>query len=149
MANNEIHIEDSYTLDHPRDEIWAKLNDPEVLAACIKGCTFVTRESAQKFKAVVRAQLGDIKKDFSIDLDVEDSGAPAQYELSSQVSAGLMGKAKAVANVKLQVLDDNKTRLHYIATISGRGVLNKALPLIEGAAVKRVRAFFDAFVEHL
>lgn len=149
MAENQIQIEDSYTLDHPRDEIWEKLNDPEILAACIKGCAFVTRESAQKFKAVIRAQFGELQKDFSIDLDVEDSCAPAQYALSSQVSAGLLGKAKAVADVQLEVLEDNKTRLHYVATISGRGVLNKALPLIEGAAVRRVRAFFDAFVEHL
>ncbi len=149
MADNEIQIEDDYTLDYPRDVIWAKLNDPQILAACIKGCTHVERESPQKFKAVIRAHLGDLKKDFSIDLDVEDSCAPAQYELCSQVSAGLLGKAKGVADVTLTELGENKTKLRYIATISAGGVLNKTLPLIKGAATRRVRAFFDAFVEHL
>lgn len=149
MAHNDIQIEDHYTLHHPRDEVWAKLNDPDILATCIRGCAYVERESPQKFKAVIRAHIGDMKKDFSIDLDIEDSRAPEKYEMCTQVNAGLLGKAKAVADVKLTALEDNKTELHYVATISGSGVLSKALPLIEGAAARRVHAFFDAFVEHL
>jgi len=39
--------------------------------------------------------------------------------------------------------------LHYVATIEGGGFLGKALPLIEGAAIRRVHDFFDKFVDHL
>ena len=93
MTTQNTQIKDSYRLKHPRDVVWEKLNDPDILAACIKGCSFVDRTDTQNFKAVIRAQLGEFKKDFSIDLEVDDANAPAQYTLSSVVSAGLLGKA--------------------------------------------------------
>jgi carbon monoxide dehydrogenase subunit G len=149
MENKTIRIEDSYSLNYPREMIWQKLNDPTILAACIKGCEYVERESSKKFKAVIRAHLGEIKKDFSVDLDVDDVLAPAEYTLSTVVSAGLLGKVKGQANVELEEVTELKTVLHYVATTGGSGLLGKALPLIEGAASRRVHNFFDQFVEHL
>ncbi len=149
MENKTIRIEDSYTLHYPRETVWQKLNDPTILAACIKGCAYVERESSKKFKAVIRAHLGKIKKDFNVDLDVDDSFAPAEYTLSTVVSAGLLGNVKGRAKVELQEVAEQQTILHYVATISGKGLLGKTLPLIEGAASRRVHNFFDQFVEHL
>ena len=98
---------------------------------------------------MIRAHLGEIKKDFSVDLYVDDVLAPAEYSLSSVVSAGLLGKVKGRAKVELQEVAEQQTVLHYVATIGGSGLLGKALPLIEGAAIRRVHNFFDQFVEHL
>jgi carbon monoxide dehydrogenase subunit G len=149
MENKTIRIEDSYSLNYPREMIWQKLNDPTILAACIKGCEYVERESSKKFKAVIRAHLGEIKKDFSVDLDVDDVIAPAEYTFSTVVSAGLLGKVKGQANVELEEVTELKTVLHYVATTGGTGLLGKALPLIEGAASRSVHYFFDQFVVHL
>jgi len=149
MQNNLIQIEDRYSLNYSRDYVWEKLNDPKILAACIKGCAYVDRESPTKFKAVIRAQLGEMHKDFSVDLDVDDRHAPASYVLGSVVSAGLFGKVKGMADVKLKDTGEGLSELHYMATIEGGGLLGKALPLIEGAAGRRVRDFFDKFVDHL
>ncbi len=146
MAENTIHISDQYTLNHSREVVWQNLNDPEILAHCIKGCAFVERESAQKFKAVIQAKLGELKKDFKVELNVDDEGAPQKYALSSEVGAGVLGKVRGVAMVNLDRLNKNQTRLDYTAVIRGGGVIGKALPLIEGLASRRVRAFFDAFV---
>ena len=149
MQKTAIRIEDRYPLQYSRDYVWEKLNDPEILAACIKGCEYVERESPTKFKAVIRAHLGEIKKDFNVNLRVNDENAPARYTLGSEVSAGLFGKAKGLAEVDLQVVSENQSVLHYVATIEGGGLLGKALPLIEGAASRRVHDFFDKFVDHL
>ena len=149
MAKSVVTIEDEYSLPYSREHIWSKLNDPEVLAACIKGCVGVERVSAKQFKAVIRAHIGEIKKDFEIVLNVQDDQAPAAYCLSSDVSAGLLGKVNGEADVVLESSDDAHTRLKYVARIDGRGILGKALPLIEGAARARVRDFFDQFVAHL
>jgi carbon monoxide dehydrogenase subunit G len=135
MQKNTIQIEDRYTINHSRDFAWEKLNNPDILASCIKGCAFVERISPTQFKAVIRAHIGDIKKDFSINLDVDDQYAPAQYTLGSVVSAGLLGKAQAQAEVQLEAKGEDQCVLHYVATINGSGVLGQALPLIEGAAL--------------
>lgn len=147
MAKNDIKIEDCYILDHSREVVWEKLNDPEILVECIKGCTHVERESPKNFKATIRAQIGEIKKDFKINLDVDDQKAPAQYALSTQAGAGMFGVINGVANIKLSALGETKTELTYTALISASGLLNTAIPLIEGAAGRRIRLFFDAFVE--
>ena len=149
MTKSAVTVEDQYALPYSREYIWEKLNDPVVLAACIKGCVRVERVSPKQFKAVIRAHVGEIKKDFNIVLNVQDDQAPAAYCLSSDVSAGLFGKVNGEADVALEVSDDTHTRLKYIARIDGRGLLGKALPLIEGAARARVRDFFDQFVAHL
>ncbi len=149
MTSTSIRIEDHYTLHFSRDHVWEKLNDPKILAACIKGCEYVERESPTKFKAVIRAHLGEIKKDFSIDLDVDDKHAPAVYTLGSVVSAGLFGRVKGLAEVDLKETGENQSVLHYVATIEGSGLLGKTLPIIEGAASRRVHDFFDKFVDHL
>jgi carbon monoxide dehydrogenase subunit G len=149
MTNTSIRIEYRYTLHYSRDHVWEKLNDPNILSACIKGCESVTRESSTKFRAVIRAHLGEIKKDFSVDLDVDDKHAPAKYTLGSVVSAGLLGKVKGLAEVDLKEEGENQSLLYYVATIEGGGFLGKALPLIEGAAIRRVHDFFDKFVDHL
>ena len=149
MPDTAIRIEYRYTLAYPRAHIWEKLNDPEILAQCIRGCAHVSRESPTQFRAVIRAHLGEIKKDFHVDLEVDDTHAPARYSLSSDVSAGFLGKVKGLAEVDLREISIRQSELHYVATISGRGLLGKALPLIEGVAEHRVHEFFDLFVEHL
>lgn len=149
MTPNTVTIEDRYHLAYPRAFIWEKLNDPDMLAACIRGCVQVERCAHDQFKAVIRAQLGDIKKDFRIELTVRADDAPAAYCLSSDVSAGILGRVDGQADVTLKIVDEDHTDLHYVATLSGRGLIGKALPLVEAAATRRVRDFFDQFVAHL
>jgi carbon monoxide dehydrogenase subunit G len=149
MLKKSIQIEDRYTINHSRDYVWEKLNDPDMLASCIKGCAFVERTSPVEFKAVIRAHIGDIKKYFNINLYVDVQHAPAQYTLGTVVSAGLLGNAQGLAEVDLEAVSIGRCALHYIATIKGKGVLGRALPLIEGAARQRVQDFFNKFVDHL
>lgn len=149
MTLNTVTIEDRYHLAYPRVLIWEKLNDPKVLASCIRGCVGVERCAPDKFKAVIRAQLGDIRKDFKIALSVQAEEAPAVYCLSSDVRAGILGRVDGQADVTLKVVDQEHTDLRYVAMLSGQGLIAKALPLVEGIAARRVREFFDQFVAHL
>jgi carbon monoxide dehydrogenase subunit G len=96
---------------------------------------------------VITAKLSDYKKDFKVALQVDDDQAPEQYELSSEISAGLFGKASAVSAVKLTCMGeaDSVTRLEYQATISASGVIANGLPLVRNLAERRVREFFELF----
>ena len=149
MSGTGIQVEDNYTLEYARDLVWEKLNDPEVLATCIRGCTFVERETPHNFRAVIQAHVGEVRKDFHIDLVVDDTHAPADYVLSTQMSAGLFGAVRGKATVRLEQLQAQQTRMFYRADIFGTRLVGKLLPLVEGIARRRVQEFFDEFISHL
>ena len=49
------------TLPAAKDVVWAKLNDPEVLKACIPGCEQLTMDDETHLSAVVKVKLGPVK----------------------------------------------------------------------------------------
>ncbi len=145
MADNSITLSDTALLPLEREAVWQKLNDPEVLAACIRGCSAVERDG-DNFKAVISAKLGDYQKDFKVNLTVLSTDAPEAYELSSKLSAGFLGRASAQADIRLLPEGEAKTQLHYTAIIKASGVISRGLPIVENMAQRRVKEFFDAFV---
>ena len=149
MVDTGIRLVDSYTLEYARERVWEQLNDPGVLAACIRGCAYVERDSQHDFRAVIRARVGEIHKDFHVDLVVDDTHAPAAYTLSTQMGAGLLGSVSGVAEVELTAMGVARTHMVYRADISGTRLVGRVLPLVEGVAQRRVREFFDQFVAHL
>ena len=44
-----------------RDRVWAKLNDPEVLKACIPGCEDLIKTDANQFHAVAKINRSGIR----------------------------------------------------------------------------------------
>mgnify|MGYP002654772907 CR=1 FL=1 len=52
------------TLPASREVVWEKLNDPEVLKACIPGCEELTKDDDTHFSAVARIKLGPVKATF-------------------------------------------------------------------------------------
>ena len=45
----------------PRETVWAKLNDPEVLKACIPGCESLDVIGENEFLAVATNKVGPVK----------------------------------------------------------------------------------------
>ena len=45
----------------PRETVWAKLNDPEVLKACIPGCQSLDVIGENEFQAVATNRVGQLK----------------------------------------------------------------------------------------
>lgn len=149
MSAASIQVEDLRSLNYRRELVWSKLNDPVVLADCIRGCHHVERESRHSYRAVIVARIGEIKKQFHVDLRVDDAFAPGKYTLSTQMSAGVFGRVTGKAEVTLRELSEAETSMAYSADISGTGVLARVLPLAEGIVRRRVQEFLDEFVGHL
>ena len=42
----------------PREVVWGKLNDPEVLKACIPGCEELEKTDDNGFRAVAKMKVG-------------------------------------------------------------------------------------------
>jgi carbon monoxide dehydrogenase subunit G len=131
----------------PRDEVWAKLNDPAVLKACIPGCESLEMLSDHEFEAVAVNRIGPVKAKFKGRVTLSDLDPPNGYRISGQGDGGVAGFAKGGATVSLRPADDaSETVLSYAveAQIGGK-LAQLGQRLVNGAAKKLADQFFEKF----
>jgi carbon monoxide dehydrogenase subunit G len=130
----------------PREEVWKKLNDPEVLKACIPGCESLTMLSDHEFEAVAVNSIGPVKAKFKGKVTLSDLDPPNGYKISGQGDGGVAGFAKGGATVSLKPSDDGGTVLSYAvdAQIGGK-LAQLGQRLVNGAAKKLADQFFVKF----
>jgi carbon monoxide dehydrogenase subunit G len=133
-----------------RNKVWAALNDPEVLKACIPGCQELDKVSDTEFQATVRAAVGPVKATFKGRVQLLDLDPPNGYRIAGEGQGGVAGFAKGGANVHLEDAEGGGTRMTYnveaqiggkLAQLGGR--------LINGVAKKYADEFFVNFAKRL
>jgi len=131
-----------------REEVWAKLNDPAVLKACIPGCEELNMLSDNEFEAVAVNRIGPVKAKFKGKVTLSDLDPPNGYKISGQGDGGIAGFAKGGATVQLVDHEDGGTLLKYDveAQIGGK-LAQLGQRLINGAAKKMADEFFQRFAE--
>ncbi len=136
-----------YRIGAPREQVWAALNDPEVLKASLDGCEAMERIGDDAFKARVRARVGPLSAVFEGEVKLADLDPPAGYRLVASVKAGAAGFGKGEAQVTL-VDEGRETRLAYEVEGSVGGKLAQVgQRLIDAAARKTADDFFARFGE--
>ncbi len=89
-------------LPAPREVVWAKLNDPEVLKACIPGCQSLERLSDNELQAVAKVKIGPVSATFKGKVTLSDIDPPNGYTISGEGQGGIAGFAKGGAKVRLE-----------------------------------------------
>ena len=139
----------THTIPAPRDAVWAALNDPEVLRACITGCESLEQKSDTQFTAIVLAKIGPVKARFNGTVNLTDLDPPNGYRISGEGSGGVAGFAKGGADVRLTE-DGPNTILTYQARAQIGGKLAQlGSRLVDGVAKKMADEFFAAFTARL
>ncbi len=135
-------------LEAKRDVVWAKLNDPEVLKACIPGCEELNVIGENEFEAVAVNKIGPVKAKFKGKVQLTDIDPPNGYRISGQGDGGIAGFAKGGASVQLSDHEGGGTLLKYDveAQIGGK-LAQLGQRLINGAAKKMADDFFARFAE--
>jgi carbon monoxide dehydrogenase subunit G len=59
-----------------REAVWARLNDPAVLKACIPGCEDLERADDQGFRAVAKVKVGPVSARFKGKVTLSDLDPP-------------------------------------------------------------------------
>lgn len=132
-------------LDAPREEVWEKLNDPDVLKRCIPGCESLDKISDTELTAVVGIKIGPVKARFNGDVRLEDLNPPESYRIAGSGKGGAAGSASGGANVRLQPVDGG-TELSYDVDASVKGkIAQLGGRLIDATAAKLANEFFDNF----
>ncbi len=128
-----------------RETVWARLNDPEVLKACIPGCQELSGSIEEGFEAVVTQKVGPVKATFRGAVSVSDADPPNGYRLSGEGKGGVAGFARGSADVTLAETADG-TELSYVvdAKIGGK-LAQLGNRVVGGVATKLANTFFENF----
>lgn len=141
-----MELSDEVIINAPKDQVYAALNDPDVLRQCIPGCEELIKHSETDLEAKVVLKVGPVKARFSGTVQLDTAGAPDTFSLIGQGNGGAAGHAKGGADVTLTADGPDKTILRYEAKAEIGGKLAQlGSRLIQGTAKKLAAKFFDTF----
>jgi len=136
------------TLAADRETVWAKLNDPEVLKACIPGCESLERTGDNGFAATAKIKVGPVSAKFKGAVTLSDLDPPNSYKISGQGEGGVAGFAKGRVAVGLSDASAGGTLLSYDVEANVGGKLAQlGSRLIDGVAKKMADQFFGNFAK--
>ena len=131
-----------------REAVWAALNDPEVLRACIPGCESLEETGENELAATVKVKMGPVKASFDGEVELQNINAPVSYTIRGEGKGGVAGHASGGADVRLEE-DGTDTLLHYDvdAKVGGK-IAQLGSRLIDSTAKKLAGQFFGNLREH-
>ena len=140
-----MELSDEIIINAPKDQVYAALNDPEILKQCIPGCEELIKHSDTELEAKVVLKIGPVKARFSGDVQLDTAGAPDAFSLTGSGNGGAAGHAKGGADVTLTA-DGENTILRYEAKADIGGKLAQlGGRLIQSTAKKLAGKFFKSF----
>ena len=144
-----MELGEKIVIPAPRDEVYAALNDPDILRVCIPGCQELVKRSDTELDAKVVLKVGPVKATFAGKVTLDPTDAPERFSLTGEGSGGAAGFAKGGADV---VLEDRgpETLLKYEARADIGGKLAQlGSRLVQSTAKKLAADFFAAFAERV
>lgn len=144
-----MEMNGEYRIPATREDVWAALNDAEVLQATIPGAESVVKTSDTSFEAVAKAKVGPVNARFKGKVTLTNIDAPNGYTLNGEGNGGAAGFAKGSARVNLA--DDNGvTVLTYNVNAQIGGKLAQiGQRFIDSTASKLADEFFGNFSKAL
>jgi carbon monoxide dehydrogenase subunit G len=128
-----------------RELVWAKLNDADVLKACIPGCEELTKASDTEFQAIAVVKIGPVKARFKGKVHLTDLDPPNGYRISGEGEGGVAGFAKGGATVTLADKDGGTLLTYNVEAQIGGKLAQLGQRLVNGAAKKIADDFFKNF----
>jgi carbon monoxide dehydrogenase subunit G len=129
----------------PREAVWAALNNPEVLKACIPGCETLDVTGENEFQAVATNKIGPVKARFKGKVRLTDLDPPNGYKISGEGDGGIAGFAKGGATVTLSDKDGGTLLTYNVEAQIGGKLAQLGQRLVNGAAKKLADDFFAKF----
>jgi carbon monoxide dehydrogenase subunit G len=143
-----VKISGSYTIDAPQDQVWAALNDMEVLARIVPGCERLEQTGDNEFVGTVKIGIQAIKGTYSGRIRLEDIQPPHHYKLVAN-GRSANGVVDGAGTVDLTE-EDGKTTLKYGGDAQIGGMLaSVGQRLIEGASKQMINQSLKALTEQI
>ena len=138
-----MDLSDEILIPAPRDQVYAALNEPQILRDCIPGCEELVKTSDTELEAKVVLKVGPVKARFKGNVTLDPTGAPGHFSLSGQGNGGAAGFAKGGADVTLEEQGD-ATCLRYEAKADiGGKIAQLGNRLVQSTSKKLAAQFFE------
>jgi uncharacterized protein len=129
----------------PREKVYEKLNDPEVLKQCVPGCEALEKLSDTEFQATSVMKIGPVKAKWKGKVTLSDLDPPNGYKITGEGEGGVAGFAKGGASVHLSDKDGGTLLKYDVEAQIGGKLAQLGQRLIAGAAKKMADDFFVKF----
>jgi uncharacterized protein len=148
LEDSSVRIAGNYTFEATREEVWAALNDPEVLARTIPGCQRLEAVGAHEYESTLKVGIQAVRGVYSGRVKLDQIVAPESYEIHVD-GKGSNGFLKGAGSIKLRT-DGAQTILDYggeaqiggtIATVGQR--------LLDGAARTLINQSLKALAQQI
>lgn len=140
-----MELTDSKIIKASPETVWTALLDPQVLAACVPGCTEMTGSPEEGFEATVVQKVGPVKATFKGAVTLTEMEPGKGCVITGEGKGGPAGFAKGGARVRLEPVPEG-TRLHYDVEAKVGGKLAQlGSRIIDGFARKMSDQFFECF----
>jgi len=144
-----MEMSGEYRINAPIAEVWAALNDIDILKICIPGCEELEQVSDTEMTAKVVLKIGPVKARFNGAVTFENVTPLEGYSIVGEGQGGIAGFAKGGADVQL-VEDGDETVLTYQAKAQvGGKIAQLGSRLIKSTAAKLADKFFNNFRDAL
>lgn len=141
-----VNMEGEERIPASIDKVWAALNDPEMLKACIPGCESLEKTSDTELTATVALKIGPIKARFNGEVELQNLNPPHSYTIAGEGKGGIAGFAKGGADVTLKEDGPDATILTYTAKADVGGKMAQlGSRLIQSTSKKLATQFFADF----
>ncbi|GGH26063.1 carbon monoxide dehydrogenase [Alsobacter metallidurans] len=136
-----------FVLPADKATVWAKLNDPDVLRACIPGCQSLETTGDNGFAAVAKVKVGPVSATFKGKVTLSDIDPPNGYRITGEGEGGVAGFAKGGAVVKLEDAEGGTKLTYDVEAQIGGKLAQLGGRLINGVAKKMADEFFANFAK--
>ena len=140
-----MKLQGEYVFDGPREEVWAIIRDPNVLATALPGTQSLEQVSENEYEGEMHVRIGPVSGVFKGKIVVSDEVAPESCTLTVE-GKGAPGFATGEGRVQLAEQEGDKTLLQYEGDMQvGGRIANVGQRLIDSAS----RSMIDQGLESL
>jgi hypothetical protein len=133
----------------PRDEVWAALNDPDVLRASIPGCQELVKQSDTQMTAVATLKVGPISAKFTGTVTLSDIDPPNGYRITGEGQGGVAGSARGGAVVRLREDGEDTILTYEVEAQVGGKLAQLGGRMIDATAKSISTTFFKKFAAEI
>lgn len=131
----------STTIHLPRELVWKYIRDEDILRKTLPGCKSFNKVGEELYHAELGLSVGPVKGLFTSEVKQVNQQPPASYRLIID-GKGKPGEIHAVADMVLEELSPNSTKLTCIAEVQVTSVLASLGKKVMGGVAKVILGQF-------
>jgi uncharacterized protein len=136
-------------ITRPRQTVWAKLIDPDFVAASAPGVESVERLGPTHFKVISGLGLGPLRVRFTLDVELFDIVEGQRLKMRARGNAP-GATVEVISALQVDPAGDGQTRLKWSATSDLTGTVAQfGGPLLEGTARRLTEEFWTDFAQRV